>query len=96
MLRRSVSSNVSTGDNISGTGQSSSTVDVGIVTIPIDYGDYDIAPSGDWLMTAPSGCAVCDDDQGARVCVSVRLQITWFHARRTTGSGTCRPGLRLE
>jgi len=48
---------VSVGDSISGTGDSTSSVDVGITS----YGDYSTAPTGNWLLTAPASCAVCVD-----------------------------------
>lgn len=55
-------SSLSTGDSISGTGQSSSTVDVGIVNVPADYGTPSTPPIGNWLTSAPSGCLSCDGD----------------------------------
>lgn len=58
-------SRVSTGDSISDAGTSSSEVDVGIVNIPADYGDYQTPPTGNWLTTAPAGCAVCTEVSNA-------------------------------
>ena len=56
---------VSTGDSISGTGEAASLVNVGIVTIPQDYGtDGSIAPVGNWLATPPAGCPVCSEVSG--------------------------------
>ena len=50
---------VSSGDSIGGTGEASSRVNVGIVNVPTDYGTYNVAPIGSWLLVAPAGCDTC-------------------------------------
>jgi len=66
---------VSSGDSISGTGQAASSVNVGITTIPTDYGTYSTAPIGNWKLTAPSGCGTCTAVSGTgspRTCITPR------------------------
>jgi len=63
---------VSSGDSIDGTGEAASSVDVGIVTVPTDYGTYSVSPIGNWLLVAPAGCPICTNVSGngtPRVCI---------------------------
>lgn len=66
---------VSSGDSIGGTGEASSSVNVGIATAPDDYGTYSTPPTGNWQLTAPIGCATCTAPSGVgspRLCVVPR------------------------
>jgi len=68
----STGSLVSSGDSIGGTGIAASSVNVGIVTTPADYGTYSVSPIGNWLTVAPAGCGTCTAPSGVgapRVCL---------------------------
>ena len=68
----STGSLVSSGDSIGGTGIAASSVNVGIVNVPTDYGTYNVAPIGSWLTVAPAGCGTCTAPSGVgapRVCI---------------------------
>jgi len=63
---------VSSGDSIDGTGEASSFGDVGIVTVPTNYGTFSVSPIGNWLLVAPAGCPICTNVSGTgtpRVCI---------------------------
>jgi len=63
----STGSVVSSGDSIGGTGIAASSVNVGIVNVPTDYGTYNVAPIGSWLTVAPAGCGTCTAPSGVGI-----------------------------